>query len=86
MAQFKLEGLGVALVTPFKSDKSIDFEALGRLVDFQIESGVDFLVVLGTTGETPTLSPDEQQEIRSFIRRRVAGKIPLVLGLGCAPI
>ena len=82
MAQFKLEGLGVALVTPFKSDKSIDFEALGRLVDFQIESGVDFLVVLGTTGETPTLSPDEQQEIRSFIRRRVAGKIPLVLGLG----
>ena len=82
MAQFKLEGLGVALVTPFKSDKSIDFEALGRLVDFQIESGVDSLVVLGTTGETPTLSPDEQQEIRSFIRRRVAGKIPLVLGLG----
>lgn len=82
MAQFRLEGLGVALVTPFKKDKTIDFDALGRLVDFQIESGVDFLVVLGTTGETPTLDADEQRSVREFIRSRTAGRVPLVLGLG----
>lgn len=82
MAKFNLEGLGVALVTPFKADKSIDFGALGRLVDFQIESKADFLVVLGTTGETPTLSPEEQLQVRNFIANRVAGRIPLVLGLG----
>ena len=82
MANFKPEGLGVALVTPFKSDKSIDFGALGRLVDFQIDSGVDFLVVLGTTGETPTLSHDEQRQVREFIRSHTAGRVPLVLGVG----
>lgn len=82
MAKFNLEGLGIALVTPFKADKSIDFGALGRLVDFQIEAGADFLVVLGTTGETPTLSLDEQMQIRSFIVNRASRKIPLVLGLG----
>lgn len=67
MARFILEGLGVALVTPFKADKTIDFDALGRLVEFQIGAGADFLVVLGTTGETPTLSRDEQQQIRDFL-------------------
>lgn len=82
MARFILEGLGVALVTPFKADKTIDFDALGRLVEFHIEAGADFLVVLGTTGETPTLSRDEQQQIRDFIRNLVAGRLPLVLGLG----
>lgn len=82
MPKFIPEGLGVALVTPFKADKSIDFGALERLVDFQIEAGVDFLVVLGTTGETPTLSRQEQQQVREFIRSRVEGRVPLVLGLG----
>ncbi|MDE5902403.1 MAG: 4-hydroxy-tetrahydrodipicolinate synthase [Muribaculaceae bacterium] len=82
MARFILEGLGVALVTPFKAEKTIDFDALGRLVEFHIEAGADFLVVLGTTGETPTLSRDEQQQIRDFIRNLVAGRLPLVLGLG----
>lgn len=82
MATFKPEGLGVALVTPFKADKSIDFGALGRLVEFQIESGVDFFVVLGTTGETPTLSRDEQRQIINHIRTQVNGRVPLVLGLG----
>lgn len=82
MPKFKPEGLGVALVTPFKADKSIDFGALERLVDFQIESGVDFLVVLGTTGETPTLSRQEQKQVREFIRSHVNGRVPLVLGLG----
>lgn len=82
MDTFELKGLGVALVTPFKSDKSIDFDALGQLLDFQMNNGADFLVVLGTTGETPTLSPDEKQAVRDFVRKRTAGKIPLVLGVG----
>lgn len=82
MPTFVPEGLGVALVTPFKADKSIDFGALERLVEFQIEAGVDFFVVLGTTGETPTLSRDEQRQIREFIRNKVDGRVPLVLGLG----
>ncbi len=82
MTPFKLEGLGVALVTPFKADKSIDFGALGRLIEFQIASGADFFVVLGTTGETPTLSRDEQLQVCDFVRNRVAGRRPLVLGLG----
>lgn len=82
MDYFNLQGLGVALVTPFKEDKSIDFDALGRIVDFQIQSKADYLVVLGTTGETPALFPDEKKEIKDFIRRRADGKIPLVLGCG----
>lgn len=82
MATFNLEGTGVALVTPFKADKSIDFGALGRLIDYQIESGIDFIVVLGTTGETPTLSEDERRQIINFTRSRVDNRVPIVLGLG----
>lgn len=82
MAHFNLKGLGVALVTPFKTDKSIDFDALGQLLDFQMENGADYLVVLGTTGETPTLSAQEKQAVRSFVKERTAGRIPLVLGVG----
>ena len=82
MATFNLEGTGVALITPFKADKSIDFGALGRLIDYQIESGIDFIVVLGTTGETPTLSEEEKQQIISFVLTHVNDRIPLVLGLG----
>ncbi|MBD5267999.1 MAG: 4-hydroxy-tetrahydrodipicolinate synthase [Bacteroides sp.] len=82
MARFKLEGLGVALVTPFKADKSIDFDALEKLIEFQISEGVDFLVVLGTTGETPALTYQEQLDICDFITKQVNGRVPLVLGLG----
>lgn len=82
MAKFNLEGLGVALVTPFKSDKSIDFGALGRLIEFQINSGTDFLVVLGSTGEPPTLTAEEQHQVRVFVKNTVADRLPLVLGLG----
>ncbi len=74
--------MGVALVTPFNPDKSIDFEALARLIDHCIGGGADYLVVLGTTGETPTLMEDEKIVIREFIRERVNGRIPLVLGYG----
>jgi len=82
MTNFELKGLGVALITPFKNDKSIDFEALGKLIEHLIEANTDFLVVLGTTGETPSLSHSEKEEIKNFVKKHVAGRIPLVLGLG----
>lgn len=82
MARINLKGMGVALITPFKADKSIDFQALARLVEHQIRSGIDFLVVLGTTAETPTLTADERRQVRDFVAQRVNGRVPLVLGLG----
>ncbi|HOR41165.1 MAG TPA: 4-hydroxy-tetrahydrodipicolinate synthase, partial [Paludibacteraceae bacterium] len=74
--------MGVALVTPFKTDGSVDFSALARLVDYQLKNGTDYLVVLGTTAETPTLSAEEQLEITQFIVEKVNGKLPIVLGMG----
>lgn len=82
MARINLQGMGVALITPFKSDKSIDFDALARLLEYQIRSGSDYLVVLGTTAETPALSQEERAEIRKFVAERVAGRVPLVIGCG----
>ena len=82
MAQNKFKGLGVALVTPFTSDGSIDWEALYRLVEFQISSGADFLCVMGTTAETPTLSAEEKDRIRKDLVGRVAGRVPILLGCG----
>ena len=74
--------MGVALITPFKEDESVDFEALGRLVDYQLQNGTDYLVVLGTTAETPTLSDSEKKEITQFVINKVQRKIPIVLGVG----
>lgn len=74
--------MGVALITPFADNCSIDFKALGRLVDFQIQNGTDYLVVLGTTAETPTLSHEEKREIQRFVIEKVNGRIPIVLGVG----
>lgn len=82
MEHFNLKGMGVALVTPFRPDKSIDFTALERLVDHVVSGGADYLVVLGTTGETPALFPEEREKVRRFVAERGAGRIPLVLGLG----
>lgn len=82
MAHINLKGMGVALVTPFKNDKSIDFEALGRLLEYQISNATDYFVVLGTTAETPALTPDEKKSIREFVVERVNGRVPLVLGMG----
>lgn len=82
MKPIDLSGMGVALITPFRPDKSIDYEALGRLLDYQIESGADYLVALGTTSEYPTLEPDEQQQLSDYIVGRVAGRVPLVRGCG----
>lgn len=82
MAHINLQGMGVALVTPFKSDKSIDFDALARLLDYQIQNGADYIVVLGTTSENPTLSPDEREQVKRFVVSHTASRIPLVLGCG----
>lgn len=82
MSRFDLRGMGVALVTPFKKDKSIDFDALAKLLDYQIKSGADYLVALGTTAETATLSSKEKDELKRFIAERVAGRVPLVIGCG----
>ena len=82
MAQNKFRGLGVALVTPFCTDGSIDFDALYRLVEYQIKGGVDFLCIMGTTAETPTLSSEEKRLLKERIVERVAGRVPLLMGCG----
>ncbi len=74
--------MGVALVTPFKEDESIDFEALARVVEHQIKNGTDYLVVCGTTAETPTLSESEKDEIARFVLQVNASRIPTVIGVG----
>src|SRR6266852_1613785 len=76
----KLHGCGTALVTPFKQDQTIDQEALGRLVEWQVESGIHFLVPCGTTGETPALSKDEWLRVIDITIEVVAGRVPIVAG------
>jgi len=78
----KFVGTGVALVTPFKEDLSIDFTALSKLVEFNIANGVDYLVINGTTGESVTVSKEERQRIVDVIVTVNKGRVPLVLGLG----
>ena len=82
MAQNKFKGLGIALVTPFKADGSVDYEALVRLVDFQLSHGADFLCILGTTAETPTLTAEEKRQIRDVVVQRAGGRVPLLMGCG----
>lgn len=82
MMQNKFKGLGVAVVTPFKSDGSVDYDALRRLLDYQLSNGVDFLCVLGTTAETPCLSAEEKKEIKNIVVEKVQGRIPILLGCG----
>ena len=77
-----LQGTGVALVTPFKADGEVDVAALERLVHFQVENGTDYLVVLGTTAETPTLSNEEKELVKETVKRANAGRLPMVLGVG----
>ena len=78
----QLIGTGVALITPFKNDFSIDTDALSKIVQFQIDNGVDYLVVLGTTAETATLDADERKLVIDTIVKANGGKLPLVLGVG----
>ena len=82
MADINLKGMGVALITPFKEDESVDYEALGKLVDYQLQNGTDYLVVLGTTAETPTLTEEEKKNIIDLVVTKVNGRIPIVLGVG----
>ena len=82
MAHMNILGMGVALVTPFSANKDIDFPALERVIDHVADNGADFLVVLGTTGETPALSPAEKKAVMDFVREKTAGRLPLVLGMG----
>lgn len=77
-----LRGTGVALVTPFKEDKSIDFDALQALINFVIEGGVQYVVTLGTTGETPTISREEKLEILGATFTAVGNRTPVVIGIG----
>lgn len=75
-------GAGVALITPFNDDLSIDFASLAQLIEYQIAGGMDYLVSLGTTGETATLSLDEKKQVWKFTAEKVAGRVPLVAGIG----
>ena len=77
-----LVGTGVALVTPFKKDFSVDVDALARIVNFQIDNEIDYLVVLGTTAENATLSPEEKNLVIQTIIKANNGRLPLVLGVG----
>ncbi len=76
------KGTGVALITPFKADQSVDFEALTKIVDHVIDNGADFLVVLGTTSEAPTLSVEEKKLVISTILKANNGRLPILLGMG----
>lgn len=80
MKRFK--GSGVAIVTPFKNDSSLDFSALGRVVEHIIQGGINYIVVLGTTGESATLTKDEKKAVVSYVIEAVNGRIPIVAGIG----
>ncbi|MDR0429311.1 MAG: 4-hydroxy-tetrahydrodipicolinate synthase [Tannerellaceae bacterium] len=82
MVDVNLKGMGVALITPFKDDDSVDYDTLAKLVDYQLQNGTDYLVVLGTTAETPTLTEEEKDKIVHLIVTKVRGRIPIVTGVG----
>ena len=75
-------GMATAMVTPMHVDGSVDFEALGRFIDFQLASGINALVAVGTSGESATLEPSEQKEVIRFTVERVAGRVPVIAGTG----
>ena len=78
----KLSGTGVALITPFKANMSVDLDALEKLLDLVITNGVEYVVTLGTTGETPTLDAEEKSDIIHFTYEKVKGRVPVVVGIG----
>lgn len=78
----QLRGTGVAIVTPFKKNSEVDYDALGNLINHIIDNGVEYIVSLGTTGETPTLSKKEKQEIVNFTIEKINGRTPVVVGIG----
>jgi 4-hydroxy-tetrahydrodipicolinate synthase len=82
MVHNKFKGLGVALITPFTKEGNVDFVALRRLFDYQLSNGVDFICILGTTSETPTLSVEERQQIKELAVEKVNGQVPILMGCG----
>ena len=82
MARNIFKGLGIALVTPFKEDGSVDYKSLIRLVEYQLSNGADFFCILATTGETPTLTAEERQKIKDLIVDLVGGRVPILMGCG----
>lgn len=82
MESLSLRGLGIALITPFDNDKNIDYDALGQVLNHVIDNGADYLVVLGTTGETATLTAGERNAVRKFCVRENHGRVPLIAGMG----
>ena len=80
--QEKFRGTGIAIVTPFTDDRVIDWESFQKLINFWIEGKVEYLVVLGTTGESPTVHGEEKQKVFSFVNDVTAGRIPVVAGIG----
>ena len=78
----KLQGTGVALVTPFKSNGDVDFNALGKVIDFVIDGGVEYVITLGTTGETPTLDKQEKKDIANYTFEAVNDRVPVIVGIG----
>jgi 4-hydroxy-tetrahydrodipicolinate synthase len=78
----KFKGTGVAVVTPFKNDSSIDFSALGRVINHVIKGGINYIVVLGTTGESVTLTKDEKQAVISYVLEVADSRVPLIVGIG----
>ena len=78
MAHNIFKGLGIALITPFTSEGSVDYDALKRLIEYQLANGADFLCILATTGEAPCLTQQERDDITAFIRERVAGRVPIL--------
>lgn len=82
MKQNIFKGLGIALVTPFASDGSADYDVLKNLLDYQLKNGADFFCILATTGETPTLTKDEKQKIKELVVEKVGDKVPILIGCG----
>lgn len=78
----QLKGTGVAIVTPFNRNESVDFDALGKLIDFIIDNGIEYIVTLGTTGETPTLDNHEKLDIINFTFDKINNRVPVVVGIG----
>ena len=77
-----MKGLGTALITPFMEDGTIDFQSLSAMIEHQVNGGVDYLVIMGTTSEAPTITHEEQDQIIAYVVKQVAGRVPLVLGVG----
>lgn len=82
MKQNIFKGLGIALVTPFALDGSVDYDVLKNLLDYQLKNGADFFCILATTGETPTLTKDEKQKIKELVVEKVGDKVPILIGCG----